>query len=865
MALDRDRFREMFPGKTRMHAWMREFDWDASWFGSPASWPKSLRGIVSLMLDSAFPMCLAWGPDLRLFYNDSYLSIAEQQHPVAFGAPMQDAWAEFWPAMEPSVMQAFGGESGFFENFPVDVIRYGRPARRWFNFSCTPVRDDEGHIAGVACIGSESTELVLMERHHAFQLQVSEHLGGFSDPDRIAADASRMLGEHLGLARVGYLEVDDARQTFSARSDWSNGASSSPAGEDLAIGDWMMQLRSGQIITVDDSVPREASAAASPGASRRPRSMLAVPLTKGGELCAVLHLHRNQPQGWSEHEIALAREMAERIWAAIARAKANERRRLAESELRTNAARLAFQLELADLLRPLTDADAIIAAASSLLGRHLGVCRVLYAEVDAAKGRFEVRRDWTAPGVPSVAGNISRMDDFGPDIIVALKSGATVAVDDIEQDARTAPHAAAYASVGVRAFITVPLVKSGRLDIVLILHRQHPFAWSEFDLERARDTAERTWSAVEAAQAQAALRAERDRNRYVLDSMGEGFALLGPDCTLLQINAEGLRIGRLSRAQTVGRKAGEIWPNAGATALGGLYRQVKTTGQAGSLEYKLTVPDGRPYWIEVRAYPALGGGMAIFYRDIDQRKKAEEKLKLADRRKDEFVAKLAHELRNPIAPIAAAAAVLSMPGLSEADVQRAGDIISRQAGFMTGLVNELLDIARITSGVVDLHPSDLDINEIVPEAVEQAEPLIKSHAHHLEVRLAGQSPRVWGDHQRLVQVLANLLNNAAKYTPNGGKIVLQVRAEEDYVVVCVEDNGMGMPADLVETAFELFARGQRSPDRTEGGLGIGLALVKGIVELHGGTVTAHSDGPGRGSEFRVLLPRLAKRGGQSVD
>src|SRR6185369_2034619 len=117
-------------------------------------------------------------------------------------------------------------------------------------------------------------------------------------------------------------------------------------------------------------------------------------------------------------------------------------------------------------------------------------------------------------------------------------------------------------------------------------------------------------------------------------------------------------------------------------------------------------------------------------------KKTEEKLKVADRRKDEFVAQLAHELRNPIAPIAAAAGVLSMPGLGAADVQRAGDIISRQVGHMTGLVNELLDISRIKSGLVDLHPSDLDINEIVPEAVEQAEPLIKSHAHHLEVKLA---------------------------------------------------------------------------------------------------------------------------------
>jgi GAF domain-containing protein len=645
MALDRERFREMFPGKTRMHAWMREFDWDASWFGSPASWPRSVRAIVTLMLDSAFPTCLAWGTDLRLLYNEAYLSMAEQEHPVVFGAPMRDAWPKLWPAMEPTVMQALAGEPGFLENVPVDVVRHGRTARRWFNFSCTPLHDDEGSIAGLVCIGSETTVQVLMERNHAFQLRVSDHLRNLSEPDQIAEYASRMLGLHLGLARVQYVEIDDARQTFDARPDWSNGVSPALAAEGMAIGEWMPQLRIGQIITVDESAPPETCVPRSPDASRGPCSMLAVPLIKGDGLRAVLHLHRACPHRWSEDEIALARELAERIWAAVERAKADERRRLAEHELHTNAARQAFQLELADLLRPLTDSDAIIGAASSLLGRHLGVCRVLYAEVDEAKGRFYVRRDWTRAGVPSVAGNVSRLDDFGPEIIAALRSGIAVAVDDIAQDTRTAPHAGAYASVGVRSFLTVPLVKSGRLDIVLILHRQNPFNWKAPDLQRAQDTAERTWSAVQAVQAQAALRAERDRNSYVLDSMGEGFAVLGPDCTLLQMNAEGLRLGRLSRSQTIGRKASEIWPEAGATALGDLYRKVRTTGQAGSIEYKRTLPDGGPSWIEVRAYPALGGGMAIFYRDIDQRKKSEEKLKIADQRKDEFVAKLAHSLR----------------------------------------------------------------------------------------------------------------------------------------------------------------------------------------------------------------------------
>jgi PAS domain S-box-containing protein len=860
MALDR--VREMLPGKSRMHALMRDFDWEASSFGRPDSWPRSLRAIVDLMLDSAFPMCLAWGPDLRLLYNDAYLPIIGPDHPIAFTARMQDAWGELWHAMDATVNRALAGEPGFFENFPVDVVRYGRPARRWFNFSCTPVRDDDGGIAGVACVGNETTEQVLMERHHAFQLRVSDHVRSLSDADEITAHASRLLGLHLGVARVGYVEVDDARQSYVARQDWTSGELPPLGGRRMALEDFgpdaVAELRAGRVLKVNDSVIEESSAPWAAGISMGARSVLAVPLIKSGGLNAVLHFHGTHPRLWSEDEVSLAEEMVERIWAAVERANADERRRLAEQELHRSATRQAFQLELSDLLRPLTDPDAIIAAASDLLGRHLGVSRVLFAQVDEAKGTFEARHDWTRPGVSSVAGQISRLDDFGPEIVAALRSGRGVAVEDVAQDARTAPDAPAYASAAVRAFMALPLVKSGRLDIVLILQSEAPFPWQELDIQRAQDMAERTWSSVEAARSEAAFRSERDRSQYVLDSMKEGFAMVAPDCTLLQMNAEGLRIARLSPSQAIGRKLTEIWPNAASTGLGEMYRQVKASGQAGSVEHRRSLSDGTSSWIEVRAYPSMGG-MALFYRDISKRKRAEEKLKLADRRKDEFVATLAHELRNPIAPIASAAAILSLTGLGPGDVRHAGEVILRQVGHMTRLVNELLDISRIASGVVELHPGQLDMNEVVPEAVEQSEPLIASHAHHLSVRPSDEPARVWGDRQRLVQVMVNLLNNAAKYTPNGGSIALEVRAEEDYVVISVRDNGIGMPADLVESAFELFAQAERTPDRTEGGLGIGLALVKGIVELHGGTVTAHSEGPGRGSEFRVLLPRLPHR------
>jgi signal transduction histidine kinase len=216
---------------------------------------------------------------------------------------------------------------------------------------------------------------------------------------------------------------------------------------------------------------------------------------------------------------------------------------------------------------------------------------------------------------------------------------------------------------------------------------------------------------------------------------------------------------------------------------------------------------------------------------------------------------LAHELRNPLAPIAAAAQLLARPGFPTSGLQRTSAMIARQVEQMTRLVNELLDISRITQGVAHLEWELLDLSEVVPQAVEQVEPLLRRREHELAVHLPAQPARVRADRQRIVQVIANLLTNAAKYTPNGGRIEVAVEAAPTQVSLCVRDNGIGMTPELLACAFELFTQAERGSDRARDGLGIGLALVRGIVELHGGTVAAGSDGLGRGSELLVVLPR----------
>ena len=249
-------------------------------------------------------------------------------------------------------------------------------------------------------------------------------------------------------------------------------------------------------------------------------------------------------------------------------------------------------------------------------------------------------------------------------------------------------------------------------------------------------------------------------------------------------------------------------------------------------------------------------GAVVAEQDISERVRVEEALRQAGRQKDEFLAMLAHELRNPLAPIAAAGDLLAFGRLDEARVRQTSAIISRQVRHMAGLVDDLLDISRVTRGLIRLEQTRLDAKRVVADAVEQVRPLIEARRHRLSVHTPPEPAFVMGDQKRLVQVLTNLLTNAAKYTQEGGSIDLGMEVIGDQVRLTVTDNGMGMALELIERAFELFAQAERTPDRSQGGLGIGLALVKGLVELHGGSIAVTSEGIGQGSRFTVCLPHV---------
>jgi PAS domain S-box-containing protein len=313
------------------------------------------------------------------------------------------------------------------------------------------------------------------------------------------------------------------------------------------------------------------------------------------------------------------------------------------------------------------------------------------------------------------------------------------------------------------------------------------------------------------------------------------------------------------------------------------------------VEVEHVYPDGTTYTLFGSAAPLFDAqgkvrGCVASFLDITERKRLEselrhrvEQLALADRRKDEFLAMLAHELRNPLAPIRTAADIMRVLAPADKNIQRAREMIDRQIQHLTRLVDDLLDVSRITQGKITLHREKLDLAAVVARAAETSRPSIEARRHQLTITLPPEAVCVQGDATRLAQVLANLLDNAAKYTPDGGHIELAVSESgvrsqgsgvwgqgsgetalltpdsclltpEGGAILSVRDNGMGIAADLLPHVFDLFTQGECSLARSAGGLGIGLSMVKRLVEMHGGSVEGRSAGPDQGSEFIVRLP-----------
>jgi PAS domain S-box-containing protein len=289
------------------------------------------------------------------------------------------------------------------------------------------------------------------------------------------------------------------------------------------------------------------------------------------------------------------------------------------------------------------------------------------------------------------------------------------------------------------------------------------------------------------------------------------------------------------------------------------WQECVRTGEKWDIEHRFRGVDGKYHAVLARGTPVRGeDGNVVCWAginlDIDEIKGAEDRLREMDRRKDEFLATLAHELRNPLAPIRNAAHAIRLKAAGDPQIQRLQEIIDRQIEHLSRLVDDLLDISRITYGKIEVRKERVSLLHCVEYAIEVTRPLLEARRHAFSFEPVAEPSWVVGDEARISQIIANVLTNAAKFTEPGGRVLVRMGRDGANATVRISDNGIGMPEALRARVFDLFEQGDRSLDRSQGGLGLGLSLVKRLVELHGGTVTASSEGAGRGSEFEIRLP-----------
>ncbi|SDJ55926.1 PAS domain S-box-containing protein [Paraburkholderia steynii] len=449
----------------------------------------------------------------------------------------------------------------------------------------------------------------------------------------------------------------------------------------------------------------------------------------------------------------------------------------------------------------------------------------------------------------------------------ALSNGHRIVVPDTEQCSTMAgsDELAVCRKLGIRAAQTTPLYsRAGAMVGTISTYWYDAREPSEHEFHAFDILARQAADLIERAQANEALRASEKRLMTIIEQLPAGVGVMDAtgvwtlNNTLMKqympTSIPSRRPDRDSHWRVWDKdgnlSAPESWPCI--RALGG------ETVMPG-MEMLYTDDEGREYWMRVSAAPLQNDsgdiiGACCIVQDTTQLKRAEHALREADRRKDEFIATLAHELRNPMAPIRNGLQILRLSGADNKAAEQIHGMLERQVNQMVRLIDDLLEVSRIASGKIELRREPVDLATVLHSAVETSRALIDAAGHQLTISLPHESLVLHADPVRIAQVIANLLNNAAKYTDPGGQILLTARRDRAEAIVTVRDNGMGIPQAMLGRIFDLFTQAERSYNRAQGGLGVGLTLVRTLVEMHGGSVEARSEGVGKGSEFQVRLP-----------
>ena len=772
---------------------IRERDWSTHPLGPVSGWPPALRTGLGIVLGSAFPTFLAWGEGLTLFFNDAYVPMLGNKAPTALGAPHPEVWHEVWPELEPYIRRVLAGESFFFENLAVTLERHGYPEQAWFTFSFSPLRDELGAVRGVICTVVEMTGKVQALARHK---EAEERLA-------LSLEASGNIGTWSYDLDTGATHVDERfARLFQVEAALAREGTELNRFTDMIHPEDRARVLAAIAHAIESRTLYDAE-------YRIPqRSGLDVWVNARGKVFA-------DPANGTRRFAGIAVDISERKAQAEA-LRASEAR--AESDRR----RLDVLLEAAPVGIFYVDRDGrllVANAANNAIWGH-------YPDSQSVD-EYGVWKGWHIDGPR--AGQPLAIDDWPVARVLAGRE-SDAGVFEIEP----------FDIPGLRRTVLVRAAAMRGADgAVNGAVAAHMDITPQVAAEKALKESERRFRAIANVIPQMVWSTHVDSGVYYFNERWQEFTGL---------NASALQEGAWR---------GAVHPDD-RDALRTHWQRSRDAGTPFEFEHRLRHRSGAYRWVLSRALPfADSHGRVTDWMgtltDIDAQKTGEAELRAQARRKDEFLAMLAHELRNPLAPISNAAQLLGMPGLDERRLRQSSEIIARQVRHMTELVDDLLDVSRVTRGLVELDRALVDVGAVVAGAVEQARPLVEARRHSLELQLDAGG-WVDGDRTRLVQVVSNLLNNAAKYTPQGGRIALQVARGSERVTISVRDNGIGIAPDVLPQVFDLFTQAERTPDRSQGGLGLGLALVKSLVQLHGGSVQADSAGLGQGSSFSVTLP-----------
>jgi PAS domain S-box-containing protein len=819
---------ELFQGGGEMGDLMRSIDWASTAVGAVETWPQSLRTVLSILLASEHPIFLWWGPELVQFYNDGYRPIlGSTKHPAAMGQRGRECWKEIWPIIEPMIAKVLAGGSTYTHDGLLPLERHGFPEECYFDYAYSPVRDESGGVAGIFVACSETTGRVLSERRLMVLSSLASAAVTAASVDDICRAAADILDDAHADVPFALIYLLDGHGKGAPRLIEARGL----GGVLPVLPEALFADAQRGDVEVDLTRPGERLSAvtARPWPETTTKARL-IPLRSAA--------HPERPRGF--------------LMAGLSpRLAFDERYR---QFLQLAAGYLATGLETRFAQQQLVENDSRMRLATQATGVGIWEWNLVTNQIrwDAQMFRiyglpptesgFVAYEAWSAAVVPE---ELAQQEALLNDVVRRREHGSREFRIRRHGDLAYR-HVQAVETVRVNARGEAEWVVGTNLDITDRKQTDEALRTSEARLALGVQVARLALAEVDYATGLVSLSA----------AAAQAYGL-GNDAMVVPLDAVRATYHPDDRVELMAQLERSLDPrNAGSFGM----------------DHRVVGPDGEVRWLNVRSQVAFDGEgdarkplrATLAVLDVSETKRAEQQLRrladelaLADRRKDEFLATMSHELRTPLSPILGWSRILRGGARDGEQLEKGLAVIERNALTQSRLVNDLLDVSRIISGKLRLMVGPTDLAVTILAAADVVRPAAEAKRVRLVLELAPDLGTTIADPDRVQQITWNLLSNAVRFTPTGGAVTISAERTRHAVRIRVKDTGAGIPRPALPFVFDRFRQVDSSTTRAHGGLGLGLAIVRYLVEAHGGTVMADSEGLGLGATFEVTLPLRA--------